>query len=170
MEVELREITSETVRPICELEVAVNQRSFVAPNAVSIAEAHFTPGHWMRAIYADGQPVGFVLTLDEPSEGYFLWRFMIAEGHQRRGVGRRALQQALALARARSHGGADQRGAVEHRRDSSLRVARLPAHRRRGARRTRDGSGDVISRRRPSPRPSDSCESPSARTLAVDER
>ena len=51
-------------------EVAADQRSFVAPNAVSIAEAHFTPGHWMRAIYAEGQPVGFVLTFDEPSEGY----------------------------------------------------------------------------------------------------
>ena len=93
MEVELREITSETVRAICELEVAAEQRSFVAPNAVSIAEAHFTPGHWMRAIYADGQPVGFVLTFDEPSEGYFLWRFMIAEGHQRRGIGRRAIEE-----------------------------------------------------------------------------
>ena len=95
MEVELREITSETVRAICELEVAADQRSFVAPNAVSIAEAHFTPGHWMRAIYAEGQPVGFVLTFDEPSEGYFLWRFMIAEGHQRRGIGRRAMEQVL---------------------------------------------------------------------------
>jgi diamine N-acetyltransferase len=52
MNVELREITSETVRAICELEVTPDQRSFVAPNAVSIAEAHFTPGHWMRAIYA----------------------------------------------------------------------------------------------------------------------
>lgn len=27
--------------------------------------------------------------------GYFLWRFMIAEGHQRRGIGRRAMQQVL---------------------------------------------------------------------------
>ncbi len=50
MAIDLREITSETVRTICELEVAVDQRSFVAPNAVSIAEAHFNPGHWMRAI------------------------------------------------------------------------------------------------------------------------
>jgi diamine N-acetyltransferase len=49
----------------------------------------------MRAIYADGQPVGFVLTCEEPSEGYFLWRFMIAEGHQRRGIGRRAMQKVL---------------------------------------------------------------------------
>ena len=46
--------------------MAADQRSFVAPNAVSIAEAHFAPGHWMRAIYADGQPVGFVLTFDDP--------------------------------------------------------------------------------------------------------
>ena len=46
----------------------------------------------MRAIYADGQPVGFVLTFDEPSEGYFLWRFTIAEGHQRRGIGRHAMR------------------------------------------------------------------------------
>jgi len=95
MEVELREITSETVRGICELTVAAGQRSFVAPNAVLIAEAHFTPGHWMRAIYADGAPAGFVLTFDDPSEGYFLWRFMIAEGYQRRGIGRRAMQDVL---------------------------------------------------------------------------
>lgn len=95
MDVELREITSESVRAICKLEVAGDQRLFVAPNAVSIAQAHFTPGHWMRAIYADGRPVGFVLTLDEPSEGGFLWRFMIAAGHQRRGIGRSAMRQVL---------------------------------------------------------------------------
>jgi len=95
MEVELREITSETVRTICELTVGDDQRSFVAPNAVSIAEAHFTPGHWMRAIYADDQPAGFVLTFDDPSEGYFLWRFMIAEDQQRRGIGRHAMRQVL---------------------------------------------------------------------------
>ena len=68
--VTLREITSETVRRVTDLEVAPEQRGFVAPNAVSIAEAHFAPGHWMRAIYADGQPVGFVLTFDDPSEVY----------------------------------------------------------------------------------------------------
>jgi diamine N-acetyltransferase len=95
MDVELREITSESVRAICELEVAADERAFVAPNAVSIAEAHFTPRHWMRAIYANEQPVGFVLTFDDPSEGYFLWRFMIAEGHQRRGIGRRAMRRVL---------------------------------------------------------------------------
>jgi hypothetical protein len=58
VDVELREITSETVRTICDLAVEEHQRSFVAPNAVSMAEAHFEPKHWMRAIYADGEPAG----------------------------------------------------------------------------------------------------------------
>jgi diamine N-acetyltransferase len=86
MDVELREITKETVRAICDLEVADEQREFVAPNALSIAEAHFVPMHWMRAIYANDRPAGFVLTHEVPAEGtYYLWRFMIDERYQRRG-------------------------------------------------------------------------------------
>jgi diamine N-acetyltransferase len=91
MDVELREITADTVRTICELEVAEDQRTFVAPNAVSIAEAHFEPQHWMRAIYADGRPAGFVLAW-EPGETAFLWRFMIAQADQGKGIGRRAME------------------------------------------------------------------------------
>ena len=102
MDVELREITHDTVRAICSLEVPVEQRGFVAPNALSIAEAHFVPTHWMRAIYADGEPAGFVLTHEVPDEGtYYLWRFMVAEGFQRRGVGRRAMELLLDRWRAR---------------------------------------------------------------------
>jgi diamine N-acetyltransferase len=93
MDVELREITSQTVRDICALEVAAGQRTFVAPNAVSIAEAHFTPHHWMRAIYAGGEPAGFVLTWEEAEP--YLWRFMVAEGFQGRGIGRRAMELLL---------------------------------------------------------------------------
>jgi diamine N-acetyltransferase len=105
MDVELREITSETVRVICGLKVADDQRSFVAPNALSIAEAHFVSTHWMRAIYADEEPAGFVLTHEDPGEGtYYLWRFMIDERYQRRGVGRRAME--LLLERWRGLGAA----------------------------------------------------------------
>jgi diamine N-acetyltransferase len=67
--VELREITKETVRAICNLDVAGDQRGFVAPNALSIAQAHFEPKHWMRAIYADDEPVGFILTDEDPTKG-----------------------------------------------------------------------------------------------------
>jgi len=93
VDVELREITSETVRAICDLAVEEDQRSFVAPNAVSIAEAHFEPKHWMRAIYADGEPAGFVLLFEDPAEpDYFVWRLMVAAGFQKRGIGRRAME------------------------------------------------------------------------------
>lgn len=103
MAVELREITSETVRAVCGLEVAVEQTGFVAPNAVSIAEAHFTPHHWMRAIYEDGDPAGFLLTYEDPEEdSFWVWRFMVDAQHQHRGIGRQAMR--LLLDRWRSIG------------------------------------------------------------------
>jgi diamine N-acetyltransferase len=111
MEVELREITFDTVRSICSLEVESDQRDFVAPNALSIAEAHFVPQHWMRAIYADGQPAGFVLTYeDQRSRTYDLWRFMVDASFQRSGVGRRAMQ--LLLDRWRGLGASEARLSV----------------------------------------------------------
>jgi diamine N-acetyltransferase len=95
-DVTLREITAETVRAVCSLEVLPEQRGFVAPNAVSIAQAHFEPKAWFRAVYAGDTPVGFVmLEEDVEQEEYFLWRFMIAGEHQGRGYGRAALDQVV---------------------------------------------------------------------------
>jgi diamine N-acetyltransferase len=92
-QVALREVTGETVREICRLVVKRGQEGFVAPNAVSIAEAHFSPAAWFRAIYADDTPVGFVMLEREPAtHEYMLWRFMIAGDHQGMGYGRRALE------------------------------------------------------------------------------
>ncbi len=91
-EVELREVSGETVREICALQVAPDQHHFVAPNAVSFAEAHFEPRAWYRAVYADGQAVGFaMLSIDTGAPEYHLWRFMIADRFQGRGFGRAAL-------------------------------------------------------------------------------
>jgi diamine N-acetyltransferase len=91
--VELREVTGETVRAICRLEVAPEQTTFVAPNAVSFAEAYFEPKAWFRAIYADDEPVGFaMLSLDPEKPEYYLWRLMIAAGAQGRGYGRAAVR------------------------------------------------------------------------------
>ena len=102
MTVELREITAETVRAICRLTVAPGQEVFVAPNSVSIAEAYFEPNAWFRAIYADGEPVGFVmLEADSAKEEYFLWRLMIADGFQGRGYGRRAVDLLIDHVRTR---------------------------------------------------------------------
>ena len=91
--VSLREITQEIVNSILNLRVAKGQEQFVASNAVSIAEAHFSAEAWFRAIYADEMPVGFLMLSDQPDKGeYFLWRFMVDAQHQGKGYGRRALE------------------------------------------------------------------------------
>jgi diamine N-acetyltransferase len=101
-EVELREVTGETVRQICALAVAPHQTGFVAPNAVSIAEAHFEPNAWFRAIYVGDEPVGFIMLEDDVAKNeYFLWRLMIADGQQGKGYGRRAVELLLDEVRTR---------------------------------------------------------------------
>ena len=102
MPVELREITAATVRTICGLDVAEEQRGYVAPVAVSIAQAHFEPRATFRAIYAGGEPVGFILWRDDDKlDTAYLWRFMIDRRHQGKGYGRAALEQVFALLKAR---------------------------------------------------------------------
>jgi diamine N-acetyltransferase len=64
--VELREITQDSLRAVLDLAVAPEQRQYVASNARSIAEAHFEPRAWFRAVYADEDPVGFVMAYRDP--------------------------------------------------------------------------------------------------------
>lgn len=91
--VELREVTKDLVRALCILQVAPEQRGFVAPNAVSFAEAMFEPKAWFRAVVADDVPVGFVmLSIDETTPEYYLWRFMVDAAYQGRGYGREAIR------------------------------------------------------------------------------
>jgi diamine N-acetyltransferase len=104
-EVSLREITATTVRTICELAVRPDQRRFVAPNAMSIAEAHFSTHAWFRAVYAGDAPVGFAMLEVVPGTPVYLWRFMIDARYQRHGYGRRAL--ALVIDHARTALGAN---------------------------------------------------------------
>ncbi len=103
--VTLREITAVTVNAILKLKVAPTQEQFVANNAVSIAQAHFSKHAWFRAIYADETPVGFLMLHDEPdgAEGpvYYLWRFMIDDCYQKLGFGRQAIQLLIAHVRTR---------------------------------------------------------------------
>jgi len=102
--VALREITGETVTTICKLSDTMpeEQTKMVAPNAVSIAQAHFSENAWFRAIYADDTPVGFIMLWDDPEKGeYFLWRLMVAAEYQRKGYGRRAIAQLVDYVKTR---------------------------------------------------------------------
>jgi len=101
-EVTLREINADTVRAICNLSVLKEQQQFVAPNAVSIAQAHFSEYAWFRAIYADETPVGFLMLHDDTEKPeYYLWRFMIDARYQGMGFGRQALNLLIGHVRTR---------------------------------------------------------------------
>ncbi|MEM7244038.1 MAG: GNAT family N-acetyltransferase [Acidobacteriota bacterium] len=99
MNVTLREITADTVVSIIKLTVAESQKGYVASNSVSLAQALFQEEAWYRAVYLDDEPVGFVMLEDDslasepPDEpGVYLWRFMIDEKFQGRGIGKAALE------------------------------------------------------------------------------
>ena len=98
--VTLEQITRDTLGAVLRLAVHDHQTQQVASNAVSIAQAHFEPKAWFRAICADGTPVGFVmLYLDRETHEYDVWRFMIDGRCQGRGYGRQALEQVIAFVR-----------------------------------------------------------------------
>ncbi|WP_085045340.1 GNAT family N-acetyltransferase, partial [Cronobacter sakazakii] len=98
--VSFRRINSQTVYEVCELSETLSpaQRSMIADNGTSIAEAHFSENAWFRAIYANDTLVGFIMLHigadhDEGIlyPGAFLWRFMIAAPFQNLGFGRKAI-------------------------------------------------------------------------------
>ena len=100
--VSLREITKETVNSVLNLSVTKEQEQFVASNAFSIAQAHFSEEAWFRAIYADETPVGFLMLSDQPDKGeYYLWRFMVDAQHQGKGYGHRALELLIEYVKTR---------------------------------------------------------------------
>ena len=109
LRVSLREITAETVRSVCSLSVGDRQKSFVAPNAVSLAQALFSASAWYRAVYSSEELVGFVMLRDESllqppvnKPEVSLWRFMIDIRYQGHGIGRAALLQLIEHVRRKS--------------------------------------------------------------------
>jgi diamine N-acetyltransferase len=107
-DVSLREITSQSVIAVVQLAVADDQKQFVARNSVSLAQALFEPRAWYRAIYCGAVLVGFVMLKDEslaaptPANPKIdIWRFMIDERYQRRGLGKAAMLKVIDHARAK---------------------------------------------------------------------
>ncbi|MCI8624257.1 MAG: GNAT family N-acetyltransferase [Provencibacterium sp.] len=106
---ELRTIGFHNLWEIVRLSVKESQKSFVASNTVSLLEAYAALSSGCTALpfglYEGEQPVGFVMfgygkteDGDEPdiAEGnYCLWRFMIDERFQGKGLGRKALEASL---------------------------------------------------------------------------
>ncbi len=94
--INLQEITKDNLNEILHLKVKDAQQDQVAPNSVSIAQAHYTHKAWFRGIYFNDVPVGFVmLSIDEKKKEYWVWRYMIDQNHQGKGYGKTALLQVI---------------------------------------------------------------------------
>ena len=106
---ELLPINLKNVWEITNLKVQESQKDFVASNGISIIEAYATlqSGYVALsfAIYEDGTAIGFVMigygTIggeDEPAisiDNYCIWRFMIDEKYQGKGLGRKAMEYVM---------------------------------------------------------------------------
>jgi diamine N-acetyltransferase len=99
--VTLREVTDENRHAILAVRVAPTQERFVGTVAGALTDAREIPQGkpWYRAIYADDQPVGFVMlswnVKPEPPRiigPWFLWKLLVDERHQRLGYGREAVR------------------------------------------------------------------------------
>jgi diamine N-acetyltransferase len=103
--VSLREVSDDNVSAVIGLAVSPDQTHFVAPNVKSLAQAFATTKVWVRAVYADDVPVGFVMLSDDADKPrYYLWRFMIDQDHQGRGYGRQAMALVHEYVRSRPGG------------------------------------------------------------------
>jgi len=90
--VKLEELNKENWYKCCELEVAKNQREFIESNAISIAQSKYEPTLKTFAIYFEENVVGFLMynTVKEELGGYWVYRIMVDEKYQGKGIGKNA--------------------------------------------------------------------------------
>jgi diamine N-acetyltransferase len=105
----LREITDDNRAAALALRLAAGQERFVdsVPDALREAAEYPQAKPWYRAVYADGEPVGFVMVSwnaePQPPEiigPWFLWKLLIDERYQGRGYGSEVVRQVVDLVRA----------------------------------------------------------------------
>lgn len=107
--IELREVTGANRKAVVALHAGPAEGRFVSSVADSILEAAETPegSPWYRAVYLDGEPVGFVMlswdVTPRPPDiigPWFLWKLIVDERHQGQGIGRAVVEEVVRLIRA----------------------------------------------------------------------
>ena len=103
--IKLAKITEDNFDECIRLVPKEEQKSFVAPNVTSLAEAYVALANKECpipfAIYNDDKMVGFVLLLyseaneEEPENTYWVCRFMIDKKFQGRGYGKEGMKAVL---------------------------------------------------------------------------
>ena len=109
MTIELREVTDANRDAVMALHAGPAEGRFVSSVADSIEEAAETPegSPWYRAVYLEGEPVGFVMlswdVTPQPPDiigPWFLWKLIVDERYQGRGLGRKIVERVVELIRA----------------------------------------------------------------------
>lgn len=104
MEIKLRQIDRSLWEKCCKLRISEGQRSFVAPNSYSLAQAAYEPDTYPMGILRDGELVGFVMyEFDSDENVWNMCRLMVDEKFQKQGIGEKAIALLLDHVRAK-HG------------------------------------------------------------------
>lgn len=92
MNVKIAEVNAENWYDCCELEVSEEQKQYMEPNAVSIAQSKFETTLKPYAIYVEEKIVGFLMYNSVPEEldGYWIYRIMVDKQFQGQGIGKAA--------------------------------------------------------------------------------
>lgn len=111
--VTLEPVVRDDLKDLFAIQVHTDQRGHVAPNAISIGEFAYTAGGYVFTIRSQGKVVGLMgiidsrehdeLEEDDDPNAAFLMRMMVADTHQRKGIGKAAMQLAFDWARARGN-------------------------------------------------------------------
>lgn len=96
----IRPITREDVRPLHDITVRPDQQSFIAPNAVTIAQTRFETGAYDFCIWDDDTRVGLIALIDRSEiDAGFIWRLLIGTDFQGQGHGTQTIKLAESWAR-----------------------------------------------------------------------
>ena len=94
--VSFKEIDRDNFFDVIKLDVAEDQKSFVATNLFSIAQAKAFPECIALAIYDDNVLVGFMMyCIDMEDHEYWIYRLMIDAKYQSKGYGKAAMEKLI---------------------------------------------------------------------------
>lgn len=93
--VRLATVNRSNYEAVCDLTLDKTQELYLASNLWSLVEAAYEPNCFPRAIYQQDQLVGFLMWVQETPQRLSIWRLMVDQHYQQRGIGRAALQLAI---------------------------------------------------------------------------